>query len=155
MHRSLIYLTAVLALAVIAGLAGVQGVDAQEQEEYISKATATKLLQTPLAGLEGKEVHVGHFSAPPGFVGGKHSHPGPAFVYILEGQLTIEVEGMEPVTLGPGDVYAEPVGNKVMQAQNKSSTHGVKLVVFQVGEEGQPLSAIDGEGGVKRAVIAA
>ncbi len=84
-------------------------------------------------------MHIVHFSAPPGFVGGKHSHPGPAFVYILEGQFTIEVEGMEPVTVGPGDVYAEPVGSKVMQAQNKSSTHGVKLIVFQVGDEGKPL----------------
>ena len=137
MQRSLFYLGSALALAVTLGIAGVQGVHAQE--ESVSKAKATKLLHTPLAGVEGKEVHIVHFSAPPGFVGGKHSHPGPAFVYILEGQLTIEVEGMEPVTVGPGDVYAEPVGSKVMQAQNKSSTHGVKLIVFQVGDEGKPL----------------
>lgn len=139
MQHSFINVGSAVALAVTLGLASVQGVHAQEQEEYVSKAKATKLLHTPLAGVEGKEVHIVHFSAPPGFVGGKHSHPGPAFVYILEGQLTIEVEGMEPVTLGPGDVYAEPVGNKTMQAQNKSSTHGVKLVVFQVGDEGKPL----------------
>ena len=128
-----------VAVAVIAGLTGMNDVYAQEQEEYVSKAKATKLLQTPLAGVEGKEVHIIHFSASAGFEGGKHSHAGPAFVYILEGQLTIEVEGMEPVTLGPGDVYAEPVGNKTMQAWNKSSTHGVKLIVFQIGDEGKPL----------------
>ena len=139
MQWSLMKLGSAIALAVTLGMASVPSVHAQEQEEYISKAKATKLLHTPLAGAQGKEVHIVHFSAPPGFVGGKHSHPGPAFVYILEGQLTIEVEGMEPVTLGPGDVYAEPVGNKVMQAQNRSSTHGVKLVVFQVGDEGKPL----------------
>ena len=139
MQRSLFHLGSALALAVTLGIAGVQGVHAQEQEEFVSKAKATKLLLTPLAGVEGKEVHIVHFSAPAGFVSGKHSHPGPAFVYILEGQLTIEVEGMEPVTVGPGDVYAEPVGNKVMQAWNKSSTHGVKVVVFQVGDEGKPL----------------
>ena len=128
-----------LAIAMLAGLTGVDGAHAQEQEEYVSKAKATKLLHTPLAGTEGKEVHIVHFSAPPGFEGGRHSHPGPAFVYILEGQLTIEVEGMEAVTLGPGDIYAEPVGSKTMQAWNKSSTHGVKLVVFQIGDEGKPL----------------
>lgn len=128
-----------LVTAVMTGLASVQSLDAQEQEEYVSKAKATKLLQTPLAGLPGKEVHIVHFSAPPAFTGGKHSHPGPAFVYVLEGQLTIEVEGMEPITLGPGDVYAEPVGSQTMQAWNKSSTHGVKIVVFQVGDEGKPL----------------
>ena len=128
-----------VAVAVIAGLTGMNDVYAQEQEEYVSKAKATKLLQTPLAGVEGKEVHIIHFSASAGFEGGKHSHAGPAFVYILEGQLTIEVEGMEPVTLGPGDVYSEPVGGKIMQAFNKSSTHGVKIVVFQIGDEGKPL----------------
>ncbi len=128
-----------VAVAVIAGLTGMNGVYAQEQEEFVSKAKATKLLHTPLAGMEGKEVHIVHFSAPAGFEGGKHSHPGPAFVYILEGQLTIEVEGMEAVTLGPGDVYAEPVGDKTMKAWNKSSTHGVKLIVFQIGDEGKPL----------------
>jgi hypothetical protein len=26
-----------------------------------------------------------------------------------------------------------------MQAWNKSSTHGVKLIVFQIGDEGKPL----------------
>ena len=128
-----------VAIAVSAGLTGSNGVFAQAQEEYVSKAKATKLLQTALTGVEGKEVHIVHFSAPPGYEGGKHSHPGPAFVYILEGQLTIEVEGMEPATLGPGDVYAEPVGSKMMQAWNKSSTHGAKLIVFQIGEEGKPL----------------
>jgi quercetin dioxygenase-like cupin family protein len=111
---------------------------AQAQEEYISKAKATKLLEAPLAGADGKNVHIVHFSAPAGFVGGKHSHPGPAFVYVLEGQLTIEVEGMEPVTLGPGDLYAEPIGSKTMLPSNKSATHGVKLLVFQFGDEGNP-----------------
>jgi quercetin dioxygenase-like cupin family protein len=128
-----------VAVAVIAGLTGVNGVHAQEQEEFVVKAKATKLLHTPLAAVEGKEVHIVHISAPQGFTAGKHSHPGPAFVYILEGQLTIEVEGMEAVTLGPGDVYAEPVGDKTMKAWNKSSTHGVKLIVFQIGDEGKPL----------------
>lgn len=136
--RSLIF-GLVMAGATAVGMAAGQDLRAQEQEEYVSKAKATKLLQTPLIGVEGKEVHIVHFSAPAGLVGGKHRHPGPAFVYILEGQLTIEVEGEAPVTLGPGDVYAEPVGDRVMQAWNKSSTHGVKLVVFQIGDEGEPL----------------
>ncbi len=128
----------VLASTLALGLVAFQG--AQAAEEFVfEKAKATKLLETPLAGVEGKTVHIVHFSAPAGFVGGKHSHPGPVFVYVLEGQLTVEVEGMEPVTLGPGDVYAEPVGTNTMQPFNKSSTHGVKIVVFQVGDEGQPL----------------
>ena len=137
MKPSLMRAGLVLASTLALVLVALQG--AQAQEEYVSTAKATKLLESPLAGVEGKTVHIVHFSAPAGFVGGKHSHPGPVFVYILEGQLTVEVEGMEPVTLGPGDLYAEPVGSKTMQPFNKSSTHGVKILVFQVGDEGKPL----------------
>ncbi len=139
MKRSLILLSAALAMILAAGVIGIQGSRAQEQEEYVSKAKATKLLQTTLAGIEGKEVNIVHLSAPPGFVGGKHSHSGHVFVYILEGQFTVEMKGEAPRTLGPGDVFQEPVGN-VMQARNLSSTHGVKLVIFQVGDQGKPLT---------------
>ena len=105
MKPSLMRAGLVPALTLALGLVAVQG--AQAAEEFVfEKAKATKLLESPLAGVEGKTVHIVHFSAPAGFVGGKHAHPGPVFVYVLEGQLTVEVEGMEPVSLGPGDVYA-------------------------------------------------
>ena len=71
MQRSPFFLAPALALAMTVGLAGIQG--AQAAEEFVSKAKATKLLQAPLAGAEGKTVHIVHFSAPPGFVGGRHS----------------------------------------------------------------------------------
>ena len=124
----------VFVLAMAIDFVGMHANRAQAQEEYVSKAKATKLLQTALAGVPGKSVHVVHFSAPPGFVGGRHSHPGPAFVYIHEGQLTITMDGDAPVTLGPGDLFEEPVGNKVMQATNESSTHGVMCGRLPVGK---------------------
>ena len=42
-------------------------------------------------------------------------------------------------SLGPGDVFEEPPGGKAMQLFIKSATHGVKLVAFQVGDEGVPM----------------
>jgi len=135
MKRFLLSLGAAVVMVAVIGPAS----DAGAAEEYVSKAKATKLMQVPLEGVAGKNVHIVHFSAPAGFVGGKHSHPGPAFVYVLEGQLTIEMAGEPPITLGPGDVFQEPVGDRVMQARNKSATHGVKIVVFQIGDEGVPL----------------
>jgi quercetin dioxygenase-like cupin family protein len=129
----------VLAAAVAVGGFGATESRADEKKEYMPKAVSTKLLQTPLAGAPGKEVHIIHVAAPPGYVGGRHMHTGPVFVYILEGKLTIQLDGQEPVVLGPGDVYQEPTDGKAMQAFNKSATHGVKLVAFQVGDKGVPM----------------
>jgi len=139
MKRTETLLGAVLAAAVAIGTFGIPESRADEKKEYMPKAQSTKLLQAPLAGTPGKEVHIVHVAAPPGYVGGRHVHTGPVFVYILEGQLTIQMEGEAPVVLGPGDVFQEPPDSKPMQAINKSATHGVKLVAFQVGDEGVPM----------------
>ncbi len=138
MKRTSLVLSFALAGAIIVGAAASPNLHAQEQQEYISKAKATPLLKTTLAGMKGKEVNIVHFAAPPGFVGGKHFHPGHVFVYILEGSLIVEMEGDAPRKLGPGDVFQEPQG-RTMLARNLSSTQGVKLLVFQIGDEGKPL----------------
>ena len=101
--------------------------------------TVTLLLKTPLDGVEGKEVNIVHVDVPPGFVTAKHYHPGQLFIYVLEGAVTIEMEGIKSVKLGPGDVLEEPK-NQPMVGKNLSSTHGAKLVVFQIGDKGKPLT---------------
>jgi hypothetical protein len=115
-------LLAVLAVA----LTGLQDTSAGEQE-YKPKAKATSLLETPLAGVKGKS-----------FVGGKHFHPGPVFVYVLEGELTIDTEGTGRQTIKAGQLYQEPI-RSVMQGRNLSTTDATKIVVFQVGDEGKPM----------------
>ncbi|MEE8293633.1 MAG: cupin domain-containing protein, partial [Kiloniellales bacterium] len=85
----------------------------------------------------GKEVIIKHFSLPPGFVGGKHFHPGPVFVYVLEGELTIETDaGIE--TISAGKLYVEEL-RQTMVGKNLSTTDAAKIVVFQVGDEGKPM----------------
>jgi len=75
---------------------------------------------------------------PPGHVGGKHFHPGPVFVYVLEGKLTIDNEGIGRQSISAGELYQEPIGN-AMQARNLSATTPTKIIVFQVGDEGKPM----------------
>ncbi len=117
-------------------VAGLNGVQAAEHE-YKPKVEVTKLLQGSLAGVEGKEVIIRHFAIPPGHVGGRHFHPGPVFVYVLEGALTIETGGKNQ-TISAGELYQEPLRQE-MQARNLSTTDGVKLVVFLVGDAGKPM----------------
>ena len=138
MVRTSLILTAVLAGTIAAGMATSQGLRAQEQQEQVSKGKITPLLKTTLAGMEGKEVNILHLSAPPGFVTAKHFHPGQVFVYILEGTVTIEMEGDAPLKLGAGEVFEETPGRS-MVGKNLSSTHGAKILMFQIGDKGKPV----------------
>ncbi len=125
-----------LALAGVLSLGAAFSLDVQAAE-YKPKAEVTKLLRVPLAGVEGKEVVIKHFSFPPGFVGGKHFHPGPVFVYVLEGELTVETDaGIE--TISAGKIYREEL-RQTMRGKNLSTTDAAKIVVFQVGDEGKPM----------------
>jgi quercetin dioxygenase-like cupin family protein len=108
------------------------------EQEYKPKANVTSLLQGPLAGVEGKKVIIKHFDIPPGFVGGKHFHPGPVFVYVLEGEFTIETEDVGRQTYKAGELYQEPI-RRPMRGRNLSTTDNLKLLVFQVGDEGKPM----------------
>ncbi len=108
------------------------------QEEYKPKAKVTPLVEKPLEGVDGRTVLIRHFELPPNFEGGRHIHPGPVFVYVLDGELTVDVDGMERQSFKAGEVYEEPIG-RVMQGRNLSSTNPAKIVVFQVGEAGKPM----------------
>ncbi len=134
MVRTSLIFSVVLAGALAAGMAIGQGPRAQQPP----KETITPLLKTKLLGVEGKEVNIVHIDVSPGFVTKKHFHPGQLFIYVLEGAVTIELEGEAPLKLGPGDVFEEPAG-KAMVGKNLSSTHGARLVVFQIGDKGKPL----------------
>lgn len=117
------------------------GNSAQADQKEYKPSTDVKvktLKEGPLPGLDGRTVIIKHFTFPPGHVGGKHSHPGPVFVYIEEGTLTVETKEQGTQTFSAGELYEEPIG-RVMQARNLSTDDVLKLVVFQVGETGKPM----------------
>jgi len=125
-----------LLLAVAFSMGTVFSQDARAAE-YKPKAKVKTLVNKPLVGVEGKTVIIKHFTVPPGFVGGKHFHPGPVFVYVLEGKLTVWTE-KRTVTISEGELYQE-VPNQVMRGKNVSASQSTKFVVFQVGETGKPM----------------
>ena len=125
-----------LALAGVLSLGAAFSLDVQAAE-YKSKAVVKSLHKGAWSGVDGKTVIVKHFTLPAGFVGGKHFHPADVFVYVLEGELTIETEkGM--LTVPAGEFYPEVPG-MVMRGKNLSTSAPAKILVFQVGDTGKPM----------------
>lgn len=125
---------AAIAGAIALIFAGLQGAAAHEE-----KMGPTSLLKTQLEGMPGKEANVVLFNVGPGWKIGRHYHPGHVFVYVLSGSIKISVEGQPPRTMGAGEVLHEVPGRN-MTANNISSSKGAKFLVFQVGDEGKPLT---------------
>ncbi len=110
----------------------------EPRKEYISTADQTIVLRDDLVVIPGKEAHILRVEFPAGWIGGRHYHTGDVFLYVVEGEFVVDVDGEGRKTFGPGEVYHEAV-NKVMQARNPSTTVKTKAIVFQVGDKGEPL----------------
>ncbi|MCI0546746.1 MAG: cupin domain-containing protein [Candidatus Rokubacteria bacterium] len=100
--------------------------------------TRTILQQKDLEGAEGRELIMYRADFIPDGVLGRHFHPGPELIYVLEGALTLEQDGHPPVTLKAGDSAHLP-HKHIHRAKNGSSTGPAKVLVFLVGEKGQPI----------------
>ncbi|MGH7537889.1 MAG: cupin domain-containing protein [Gemmatimonadales bacterium] len=72
----------------------------------------------------------------PGGETGRHMHPNPTFVYVLEGAIEVEVDGSTAHTYKAGDTFLE-VLNAWHNGKNKGTTPARILVVFS-GVKGKP-----------------
>jgi quercetin dioxygenase-like cupin family protein len=123
-----------LGLGIALGAPGDRFLSAQQQS-----IKRTELLKTELEGVAGREGVMSIAELAPGAVAGKHFHPGLEFSYVLDGSLTLEPQGQAPNTFKTGEAFHSPA-KIVHDAQNASTTAPVKVLVFLVGEKGQPLA---------------
>jgi quercetin dioxygenase-like cupin family protein len=140
MKRMALGLGLALAGGIVIGALGVHTLAAQEKKEVYVPPGAEKraLVNEPLHGVADRIITVDQYTVPAGWVGGKHYHTGPVYVYVLEGSFTMDEQGMERHTFGAGELYKEPIGTP-MQARNLNTSAPLKLLVFQVTPKGEPL----------------
>ncbi len=74
--------------------------------------------------------------------GAPHTHAGPVFAYILEGDIENQVDPDPPRKYHPGDFFIEPAMHVHRMLQNLSTTDPAKILVFQVGATGNAAPAI-------------
>ena len=75
---------------------------------------------------------------PAGGATGRHTHPTPRFVYVLEGSVIVEMNGKPPQTFKSGEAFAELPG-MVHNFRNASASAPAKALGFQVAPKGAPL----------------
>jgi quercetin dioxygenase-like cupin family protein len=69
---------------------------------------------------------------------GKHTHAGPESGYMLEGAMTLLVDGQPPKELKAGDSYVVPPG---APHDAKTGAAGAKVIATYVVEKGKPLAS--------------
>jgi quercetin dioxygenase-like cupin family protein len=106
--------------------------------------TRTVILKQDLEADPTKEVTMFVADYKPGASTGKHYHPGQEFIYVVEGNGTIQEVGKPAVDLKPGvSIYFKSDPKKpsyVHEGINTSKTQGMKLLVVLITEKGQPLA---------------
>ena len=75
---------------------------------------------------------------PPGSAEGRHTHSAEVYGYVLEGAISLEIEGKPTVTLKAGETFSIAPG-QVHQASNNGSAMA-KIVAMFVAEKGKPLT---------------
>lgn len=74
----------------------------------------------------------------PGGQAGRHMHPVPLLVYVLEGALSIEMEGHGTHNVTAGEAFTEVI-NTWHNGRNLGSTPAKFLIVF-AGQDGTPIT---------------
>ena len=75
---------------------------------------------------------------PPGGASPPHRHDAQVFVYVLEGELIMQVRGGAKVTLRPGETFYESPDDVHEVSANASKTAPAKFLVFIIKDKGAP-----------------
>jgi quercetin dioxygenase-like cupin family protein len=102
-------------------------------------AKVTPLMSKDLAAAAGKEITMITVEYLPGAVDPIHTHNAQALLYVLEGEIVMQVKGGPLVTLKPGDTYYEGPDDVHVVGRNASKTKPAKFVVFFVKDKGAPI----------------
>ena len=78
-------------------------------------------------------------SYPPGAQDMVHRHDAHAFVYVLEGQIIMQLKGQPAVTLKAGQTFYEGPSDVHVVGRNASNTEPARFVVVLLKGKGAPL----------------
>jgi quercetin dioxygenase-like cupin family protein len=124
--------TKLVALVLLAALPMLAAVPAEA-------ADVKELFAIDLADYSGKEGRMIEVSYPPGAQDMAHRHNAHAFVYVLEGQIVMQLKGKPAVTLKAGQTYYEGPTDVHVVGRNASKTEPARFVVVLLKTKGAPI----------------
>lgn len=108
----------------------------------IAAPADAQLLNVPLPPLgDDQEVLVLEIDLEPGQASAPHRHDAHVFVYVLEGAITMQVAGGDPVTLSPGEMFYENPEDIHLVSRNASDTAPARFLVHIIKTIGTPVSS--------------
>ena len=130
MKRIYVLLVITLTVGIVLGLLGSRMLSAQE-----GLKSGTVIKRTELKGAKDLEAILVLRTVPPGAESGKHTQSGNEIVYILDGSVTLEVQGKPAETVHAGEAFTTSAG-EVHNVKNASSSAPVKALAFYVAKKG-------------------
>jgi quercetin dioxygenase-like cupin family protein len=103
-------------------------------------ANVQQLIDKDLVGVPAKELLLLTVAYLPGGVSLPHRHDAQVFVYVLEGELSMQIAGSPAVTLRQGGTFYENPTDIHLVSANASKTAPAKILVFIVKNKGAPVS---------------
>jgi quercetin dioxygenase-like cupin family protein len=107
----------------------------------LTGAATAQIKRTPLQKFEvpgpNYETVIGLAEVGPNASIGRHSHPGIEGGYLIEGDMTLIVDGQPPKAMKAGDSWQIPAGT-IHDA--KAGPNGAKVIATYVVEKGKPLA---------------
>ena len=102
-------------------------------------ADVKPLFATDLADFPGKEALMLEVSYPPGAQDMPHRHDAHVFVYVLAGEIVMQVKGKAAVTLKAGQTFYEGPADVHVVGRNASATAPARFLVVLLKAKGAPV----------------
>lgn len=131
-HRIVAGMSLTFALCLLSG----RGLQAEE-----ALKEGTIITRTDLVSAKGMEGVLVLRELPPGAESGKHTQSEDEVVYVLDGSITVEIQGKAPLTLKAGQAFHTAAG-QVHNVKNASATAPGKALAFYIVKKGTPLEGI-------------
>jgi quercetin dioxygenase-like cupin family protein len=118
----------VLTIGIAVGVGGMAVAHHHEDGESVRLITARDINEK----LDGKaaKVTVVEVTLGPGQSGLPHRHPGPGFVYVLEGEYELGIDDQPTRLFKAGETFYEPTGCLHRVSRNPSAQGKTRLIAF-------------------------
>lgn len=129
--------------SIFAGLAMLASLNSFAHDPVYGKEKLNILQEHALTNAPGNKAMMLTVDYAPGQASVPHMHQGSAMAYVLEGEVTSQVNDEKTITYKAGESWYEAAGSKHPVSANASATKPAKLLVFiLMGEKDEVLTPL-------------